>query len=97
MSLKRCSRCKTNLAEKSAVISGVYYKDLCNWCVDALNAFRVCSGYARWARSIDAEDHEADIQQPYNSDGSINVRFAKLYPKQASALFSEEQLRKAEL
>ena len=56
---------------------------------------QVSSGDARWQRTIDLENHEADIQQPYNADGSINVRFARLYPKQAAALFSKEQLRKA--
>lgn len=56
----------------------------------------VSSGHANWSRTIDVEDHEADIQQPYNSDGTINTRFAKLYPKQAKALFTPVQLREAE-
>jgi hypothetical protein len=55
----------------------------------------VSSGDARWQRTIDAEDHEAEIQQPWNADGSINTRFAKLYPTQAAALFSEKEIRDA--
>lgn len=56
---------------------------------------KVSSGHAEWNRTIDMQDHEADIQQPYNKDGTINTRFAKLYPKQAKALFTEVELRNA--
>lgn len=66
-------------------------------CTAALNPVKVSSGAAEWDRVIDAQDHESDIQQPYNADGSINARFAKLYPRQAAALFTPEQIRDAEL
>lgn len=91
---KRCAICKTNPATISAIIDGVYYKALCASCKPLP---KVSSGHARWQRDIDVIDHEADIQQPYNSDGSINAKFAKLYPKQAKALFSDKQIRDAEL
>lgn len=55
------------------------------------------SGHARWNRSIDTEDHEHEIQQPYNADGSINTKFAKLYPMQAGKLFTPEEIRRASL
>lgn len=55
----------------------------------------VSTGAARWNRTIDAEDHEAEIQQPYNKDGTINAGFAKMYPRQAKALFTDKQIRDA--
>lgn len=90
--MEKCDVCLINNSEISAVIDGVYYKNVCLPCN---GKDQVSSGHARWLRSIDAEDNEAAIQQPYNSDGTINTRFAKLYPKQAAALFSDEELRKA--
>lgn len=82
----------------SLVFAGRYYKGICEDCKRLLlHSQQPSSGHARWQRSIDLEDHEADIQQPYNSDGSINSRFAKLYPKQAAALFNPKQIRDAEL
>lgn len=89
----KCEICLTNPASLSAVIGGTYFKHVCVGC-NAGKA-QVSSGHARWLRSVDAEDHEAEIQQPYNADGTINTRFAKLYPRQAAALFSEDDLRKA--
>lgn len=89
-----CEICAQNSADASAIVRGVYYKNICLFC--RMNGNEVSSGHAVWSRGIDVEDHEADIMQPYNSDGTINTRFAKLYPKQAKALFTEEQLRNAE-
>jgi hypothetical protein len=89
-----CELCETNSGVVGAIINGVYHRSVCSSC-NGKSAV-VSSGHARWMRSVDAEDHEADIQQPYNSDGTINTRFAKLYPEQARALFSEDELRKAE-
>lgn len=91
---KLCEICGVNTGDVSAIINGVYHRDVCSSC-NGKSAV-VSSGHARWMRSVDAEDHEADIQQPYNSDGTINTRFAKLYPEQARALFSEDELRRAE-
>ncbi len=95
--MKLCVICQECLATSSAVYNGKYYKRLCPECLLELNPLKVSSGSAEWDRMIDMQDHEADVQQPYNSDGSINTRFAKLYPKQATALFTPEQLRKAEI
>lgn len=94
---KSCTRCDRNLATTSIVAGDVYFKDICRVCKAVLAPVKVNSGHARWARDIDIMDHEADIQQPYNSDGSINVKFARLYPRQANALFTVDQLRKANL
>jgi hypothetical protein len=87
-----CEICKRNKASLSAIIQGVYYKFLCEDCKPAPN---VSSGHARWARDIDLQDHEADIQQPYGKDGKPNPHFIRLYPKQAKAVFSEKQMRDA--
>jgi hypothetical protein len=43
---------------------------------------------------MDIEDHQMDVQQPHNSDGSPNVSFIKAYPKQASAIFSDDDIKK---
>jgi hypothetical protein len=84
-----CERCHQNKSSIGVVIQGVYYK-LCMACKPLP---KVSSGHARWSRSIDLEDHEADVQQPYGADGKPNATFVKLYPKQASAVFSDEQIK----
>jgi len=89
-----CELCETNSGVVSAIINGVYHRSVCSSC-NGKSAV-VSSGHARWARSVDLEDNEAAVQQPHNSDGTINTRFAKLYPEQARALFSEDELRKAD-
>ena len=91
--MNTCDICHLNSSSCSAIVNGVYYKDVCDDCKLSNNT--VSSGHAVWSRSIDVEDNEALIQQPYNADGTINTRFAKLYPTQAKALFTSEQLRNA--
>lgn len=56
---------------------------------------KVSSGHAEWERGRDLEDHQFDLAQPYNSDGSINVDFARVYPDKAKAIFSDDELNKA--
>lgn len=91
-----CENCHQNKSNRSAVIKGVYYSALCDTCFANLNKSQVTSsGHARWARSIDLEDHEADIQQPWGKDGKPNAKFIKLYPKQAAAVFDKKQMRDA--
>lgn len=92
----RCESCLKNKPKgKSAIVNGVYYRNICDGCL--VDANQVSSGHARWQRSTDLEDHEHEIQQPHNKDGSINARFAKLYPEQAKALFTDKQIRDANL
>lgn len=87
----KCDKCLSDVSHvSSAVVKGVYYRAICAPCLN--EATVVSSGHARWSRSIDVEDHEHELQQPYNADGSINTRFAKLYPKQAQAIFTPEEL-----
>lgn len=93
--MNKCEICHDNVGTFSAIIDEIYYKNLCLKCKS--KNIKISSGHARWARSVDLEDHEADIMQPFNADGSINTRFAKLYPKQAAELFDQQQLRDAEL
>lgn len=90
----KCQICETNPATGSAIVNGVYLKNVCEDCKAIPH---VNSGHARWSRTIDGEDHEADIQQPYQSDGSPNPKFAKLYPRQAKQLFTKGEIRKASL
>lgn len=84
----KCEICNLNESSLGVIIQGVYYKI----CAECKPRPQVSSGHARWARSVDLEDHEADIQQPYNADGTRNATFVKLYPKQARAVFSEKEI-----
>lgn len=88
-----CALCKIRPEQIGYISDGVYMR----LCFECKPLPQVSSGQARWERGIDLEDHEAEIMQPYNADGTINTRFAKLYPTQAKALFDEKQLRDAEL
>lgn len=90
-----CVNCHNQTSQLSAVIRGKYYDRLCRECKASLQANDVSSGHARWERSIDTEDHELDIQQPWNADGTPNLRFIRAYPKQAASVFTEKQMRDA--
>lgn len=76
-----------------AIINGTYYTSVCSSCNG--KSSQVSSGHARWARSVDVEDRQADLLQPYNADGSINADFCKRYPQQSKAVFTDEQIVKA--
>jgi hypothetical protein len=91
--MKKCIICQTNPSTCSAIVGGKYYEEVCESCKLANN--RVSPGHAEWSRGIDSQDHEADLQQPYSADGSINTKFVKLYPKQAAAVLTPEELEKA--
>jgi len=86
-----CEICQKNPADIGVVTDGIYLH-VCSSCRPLPG---VSSGHAKWARTIDMEDHEADIQQPRNKDGSVNTRFAKLYPDKARVIFSEKEIRDA--
>lgn len=88
-----CLKCHKNQSSHSAVVNGVYYKHICDDCLSG--ASQVSSGHARWNRSVDLEDHQFDLAQPYNADGSPNADFIKMYKKQSEALFSKEDMDKA--
>ena len=88
-----CEICHKSSGNFSAILGDIYYRNICLSCKSA--NMKISSGHARWSRSIDVEDHEADIQQPWNADGTINTRFAQLYPEQAKAVFTAEELDKA--
>lgn len=88
-----CEICGINSGTVSSVISGVYYKSVCSSCNG--KSATVSSGHARWSRSVDVEDHQADLLQPHNADGSINAEFCKRYPQQSKAVFTDEQIVKA--
>jgi hypothetical protein len=90
-----CEICKKRKASFSAIVGDVYYKDICTTC--KLQHNKVSTGHADWNRTIDLQDHEHEILQPYNADGTINTKFARLYPKQAKALFTDVELRNANL
>lgn len=91
-----CDVCKNSPGDISAVISNVYYPNLCQDCKIKLVKKQLPSaGAAQWARSIDLQDHAADIQQPWGADGKPNADFIRLYPKQAAAVFDEKTMRDA--
>lgn len=91
----KCEVCGDETVIIGAVVNGKYYRCICHKCLS--KSRQISSGHADWERGRDLEDHEHEIQQPWNADGTINTRFAKLYPKQAKSLFTDEELRKAEL
>lgn len=90
----KCEKCSKPISHsRSAVINNVYYASVCDRCL-AENA-QVSSGDARWQRSVDAEDHEHDVLQPYGADGEPNADFIKAYPKQAKAVLTPEEIERA--
>ena len=89
----QCEICKANNSVGSAVIDGQYVKDICARC--KVSGIKTSSGHARWLQNVDVEDHSADIMQPHNADGTLNTDFAKLYPEQAKAVFTEDDIAEA--
>lgn len=87
----KCQKCLIRPARVGVIVGSKYL----NLCYECRPLPQVSSGHAKWARTIDLEDNEANIQQPYNADGSINAQFAKLYPTQAKAIFTDKQIRDA--
>lgn len=91
--MAKCEICSENNGSVSAVIDGEYYKHVCSVCKG--RSGQVSSGHARWARDMDIQDHEFDLAQPYNADGTPNATFIKAYPEQSAAVFTKEQMDKA--
>lgn len=88
-----CQICKIRPEQIGVVIGDQYY----HLCYECKPLSHVSSGHARWNRSIDAEDHEADIQQPWGSDGKPNPKFIRLYRDKASHIFTDKEMRDAEV
>jgi hypothetical protein len=89
MARKICLRCQSRSSDVSGIIAGVYYKELCRFCLLP----QVSSGEASYNRQRDLEDHLADIAQPYVG-GKPNPDFIRIYPDKARAMFSADELRK---
>ena len=88
-----CESCHQNRPDtKSAVVNGIYYRNICQLCLAGRR--QVSSGHARWSRSIDAEDNEWAIQQPWGADGLPNPKFIRLYPDKARNHFTEDEIRR---
>lgn len=83
----KCALCK-NKAEIGVIVKGKYLK----LCLDCKPLPKVSSGYAEWERGRDLEDHQFDVLQPYGANGKPNPDFIKAYPKQARAVFTDEQI-----
>lgn len=91
-----CEVCKQRPSAKSSVIREQYYSALCLQCYEQLvSGQTVSSGHADWERGRDFEDHESDIIQPTNRDGSISTEFTRLYPDTAKKIFSQDEINKA--
>lgn len=92
----KCENCQIRDSVKSSIIIGHYYRNICQQCYDNLTAIQSgSSGQAEYDRGRDAEEHEADMRQPY-TDGKPDIEFIKLYPETARKLFNEEQINTAE-
>lgn len=87
-----CQICKLYPAEKAGIIKDIYYKNVCQTCINM--SFNVSAGLASYNRARDLEEHEADIRQPY-SGGKPDSQFIHLYPERARELWSAEEIDRA--
>jgi hypothetical protein len=95
MKLPACELCG-NPASKSSIIGEFYYRHICLNCYAELTkAGSISSGHAHYARKQDQVEHEADIMQPYNGDGSISAEFIHLYPERAREMWSQDEMDQA--
>jgi hypothetical protein len=89
----KCGICSSK-ATKSSIISGVYYANICDSCYTA-RITPNSSGEAAYNRSIDIQDNEADIIQPFDGSGKPSADFIRLYPESAAKTMTQEQIEKA--
>jgi hypothetical protein len=84
-----CESCKQERdSTVAAVVSGVYYRDICKVCVTQVGE-SFSSGVASFDRRRGYEDNAHDTVQPYDAAGP-NPEFYRLFPNQAKKVFSKE-------
>lgn len=82
-----CGKQKANT--RTAVVKGVYYKNVCNACLGSVD---VSSNAAGYERRRGYEDNAQETIQPYDANGP-NKEFLRLYPEQAKKVFSPEVIK----
>lgn len=88
--MKTCESChKPTDDVHTAVIQGIYYRNLCSGCLGS--GPDISSGVASFNRRRDWEDNAAATIQPYDANGP-NVEFLRMYPAQAKKMYSPEVL-----
>lgn len=96
MTLPKCEVCDRSAITKSSIIEDYYYKNICWPCYNKLMISEIpSSGEADYDRGRDAEEHEADMMQPYDGDGNISVEFIHLYPERSRQLWSLAEIEQA--
>jgi hypothetical protein len=94
--MSKCEVCRKRRPTKGSIVGEFYYKDICDPCYSNLMVMETpSSGQASYNRGRETEEHEADIIQPYNGDGSPSTDFIRLYPDQARTMFSDEDMNRA--
>ncbi len=90
----KCKKCNQANALVSGVVRGVYVTGYCRPCFNMESSRQsVSSGHAEYNRQRDFENMQADIAQPRTQDGKPSTDFIRLYPQQASKIFSESEIR----
>ena len=85
--MSKCLSCRKNKGTATAVVEGIYYRNICNSC---LGREEISSNAASYARRRDYEDNAQDTIQPYDAGGNPRVEFLRLYPIQARRVYSKE-------
>ena len=90
--MANCDKCTRRKGTVSGVMRGVYYKNLCKFCLTG--GQEVSSGQASFNRQRDLEDHAQDMVQPFVG-GRANSDFIRLYPDSAKNLFTKDEIADA--
>lgn len=85
-----CNKCGTKAPTKMAVVSGVYYRNICNDCLSGTVSIPLDGKYKR---EREREDFAKEILQPFDNNGDINPDFAQAYQKESVQMFGEDRLK----
>lgn len=90
-----CEVCSEKKYCRGTIIGDNYYKAVCNGCYALLTEdMGVSSGQADYNRGRDAEEHEADMIQPW-VNGKPSGEFINLYPERSKTLFTDDEFDQA--
>lgn len=77
----------------SAIINGVYYPSITRKEMDELtHNSSFSSGAQSNERRRQYEEHAQDTVQPYDAAGKPRAEFYRLYPEQASKVFTKDEI-----
>jgi hypothetical protein len=88
-----CDACKGDFNNLHGAIINGKYGQYC-W-QDIQKASRQASpGHAAFSREADRRAHQADMLQPWDSNGVPSTEFIRQYPANAKDMFSQEELER---